>query len=621
LALKSTKLAGTPDRAELARAVRELLKAPSRPPAADGGDGRTASYPAWLAYAQGHIALRNGDFETAEKYFREAATDDPEFGPARVWLAQVRAWIRPSGRQEWREDVTQGIHAKGGLSEKDGLVALALSNLATKRYPEACASYARIVSADSLNFTGWYGLGQCRALDSLVIPSVSSPSRWRFRSRYSEAASAFMKAVSVNPAAHSILSFDQMQVLLPIASTRTRRGMSASGEEFAAYPALIHDTVFFVPYPLQDFSRLSARQTAAQQSAALSRNLDVLLEFTTQWTRDAPRSAGAYQALADVLEARGEIANVRSADMSAIQAVSKARELAATPHDQLVAATSAGWLLFKQGEFASARILADSILFVSRTVNAQDALTTIGLAALTGKVGKTSELARVTIPYGAGASTLPIPVMDAAAPFFAFASLGVCGDTIKRLEKHLDDQIAHYVAEDDQPQVAATVKARALGMLASCTRAKASLSVPASTRILSMQQALAKGESGTLRRLLGSTAADARAQRPGDIALDFAYQAAWLTAESGDTAGAARQLDRTLGGLPSMSAAAVREPASAAAAGRAMALRAELAAARGETAERQKWARAVVDLWATADAPLQPVVARMRSLAAPNWSR
>jgi hypothetical protein len=136
-----------------------------------------------------------------------------------------------------------------------------------------------------------------------------------------------------------------------------------------------------------------------------------------------------------------------------------------------------------------------------------------------------------------------------------------------------------------------------------------------------MQQALAKGESGTLRRLLGSTAADARAQRPGDIALDFAYQAAWLTAESGDTAGAARQLDRTLGGLPSMSAAAVREPASAAAAGRAMALRAELAAARGETAERQKWARAVVDLWATADAPLQPVVARMRSLAAPNWSR
>jgi hypothetical protein len=49
-----------------------------------------------------------------------------------------------------------------------------------------------------------------------------------------------------------------------------------------------------------------------------------------------------------------------------------------------------------------------------------------------------------------------------------------------------------------------------------------------------------------------------------------------------------------------------------------MALRADLAVARGEVDERRKWARAVVDLWATADAPLQPVVARMRSLAAPG---
>jgi hypothetical protein len=70
-----------------------------------------------------------------------------------------------------------------------------------------------------------------------------------------------------------------------------------------------------------------------------------------------------------------------------------------------------------------------------------------------------------------------------------------------------------------------------------------------------------------------------------------------------------------------MAAVSVREPASAAAAGRAMAFRAELAAARGETGERQKWARAVADIWATADSPLQPVVARMRSLAAPTWSR
>jgi hypothetical protein len=44
-------------------------------------------------------------------------------------------------------------------------------------------------------------------------------------------------------------------------------------------------------------------------------------------------------------------------------------------------------------------------------------------------------------------------------------------------------------------------------------------------------------------------------------------------------------------------------------------LRAELANARGEVDERRKWARAVAELWATADPPLQGTVARMRALA------
>jgi hypothetical protein len=84
----------------------------------------------------------------------------------------------------------------------------------------------------------------------------------------------------------------------------------------------------------------------------------------------------------------------------------------------------------------------------------------------------------------------------------------------------------------------------------------------------------------------------------------------------GDTANAELQLDRALGALSSLSAFSLRDETSAAAAGRAMALRAELANARGEVAQKTKWSRAVADLWATADPPLQPMVARMRSLAA-----
>ena len=244
------------------------------------------------------------------------------------------------------------------------------------------------------------------------------------------------------------------------------------------------------------------------------------------------------------------------------------------------------------------------------------------LAALTGKIGKMAELSRLTPAYSATAAGLPIPVMDAAATFFAFSALGVCADTTARLERRLDEQIAHYVAEDQQLQISTAVKARPLSMQSPCTGGRAVLGMrPTGNKLMRMQQALASSDSRTLNSLLASVSDEGRAQRPGDIALDFTYQVAWLRAASGDTAGAARQLDRALGSLPSLSASSVREPASAASAGRSMVLRAEIAAARGDVENRRKWAGALVDLWSTADRPLQPVVARMRLLAAPDYQR
>ncbi|HEY4734932.1 MAG TPA: serine/threonine-protein kinase [Gemmatimonadaceae bacterium] len=618
--LRSIRFARDGDTGESARVVRQLLMPENRPADADGGDGRTNSFSAWRDYAGGHIALRSGLIDTAEKKFLDAATADPDFGPAWVWLAQARAWKSGSKPQDWRDDVAHGLHARSGLGDRDRFLARALSSLADKEYPDACATYARLIAADSLDFAAFYGLGQCQALDSLVVPSSSSPSRWAFRSRYSDAASAFERAVRANPSAHAILSFDQLQRLLPIDATKTRRGTNAAGQEFAAFPALVRDTVLFVPYPLAEFGRLSARQTAVQQSGALSRNLQRLLEFALDWTRDAPQSAPAFQALADVREARGEITRSDSTGMSAVQAVARARLLAATPHDRIVAATSAAWLFFKQGEFVHATALADSVLAAPRRSIAEEAQTIIGLAALTGKLARTAELARVTTPYASSAFNLPVPVMDAAAPFFAFAALGVCSDTTARLESRLDDQIAHSVAEDQQTQISAAVKTRPLSMLAPCTGGKASLRIPSygASRLIAMQQALARGDLVQVRSMLKAIGADARTQRPGDISLDIAYQYAWIRAAVGDTAGAVAQLDRTLGALPSIGAAALREPGSSAAAVRAMALRADLARARGETKERLKWGRSVAELWAHADAPLDETVRRMRSFATPT---
>jgi serine/threonine protein kinase/tetratricopeptide (TPR) repeat protein len=622
VALKSIRFRETGDTGGFGRAANELLKLPDLPEAADGGDGKTTSYSAWNAYGRGHVAFSNGDFGSAETNFRGAVTMDPGFGPARVWLAQTLSWRAPDSRGDWREQITQALGAPSGLSQRDRIIGVALSRLADRRYPEACASYSQLTRADSLDFIGQYGLGQCQAFDSLVVRTSSSPSGWRFRSRYSDAASAYMRALRVNPSAHSILSFGQMQELLPIAPLKTRRGRSLDGQEFAAFPALIHDTVVFVPYPLIEFDKLPANQTAVARDAALEQNRTLLLDFATDWARQSPGNAGAFQAMAEVLEARAEITRSRSGGLSALDAVRKAREVAATPREKQLAATKEAWLRFKQGNFAQARLLADSVLAIAYHPLPEDAGEVIGLAALTGKLGRTAELARQTNDYAASAASLPVQVMDAAASFFAFAALGVCSDTTLALERRLDDQLAHYVAEDRLPRVRVAVKARPLSMLAPCTSGKSSLGIDAAGYwLLKLQQAFATHDTRSLRILLQSVANDSKTQRPGDVSLDVTYQLAWLRSAMGDTAAAVRQLDRALGALPSLSASSLREAGSAAAAGRAMALRVELATARGDVEDQKKWAGALADLWATADAPLQPVVTKMRALVAPAFQK
>jgi serine/threonine protein kinase len=603
-----------------ANAANDLLKVPNRPAAADGGDGKTRSYQAWTAYGLGHIALSNGDFGTSESFFRAAVAADPAFAPARVWLAQVLSWHPPESRGDWREQITQALVAPSGLSPRDRTIGVALSLLADHRYPEACASYSQLTRADSLDFIGQYGLGQCQALDSLVLRSPSSPSGWRFRSRYSDAARAYMRALSVSPGAHAILSLQQLEELLPIAPLKTRRGHSADGQKFAAFPALIRDTVVFVPYPLIEFDKLPANRTASARDAALEQNRTILLDFAADWARQSPENSSAFQALAEVLESRGEITRSRSGGLSALEAVTKARQVAVTNHDKQLAAAEEAWLRFKQGNFRTARLLADSVL--ANPLLPEEASEVIGLAALTGKLGRTTELARRTNDYVSSGASLPVEVMDAAAPFFAFAALGVCTDTTRALEQRLDEQLAHYVAEDRLPGIRIVVKARPLSMLAPCTAGKSSLGIDASGyRLLKLQQAFAVHDERNLQSLLEGIIKDARTQRPGDVSLDVTYQLAWLQSAMGDTAASVRQLDRVLGALPSLSASSLREAGSAAAAGRAMALRADLAAAHGDLDSQRKWARALAELWATADAPLQPIVSRMRVLAAPTTSK
>jgi hypothetical protein len=92
-------------------------------------------------------------------------------------------------------------------------------------------------------------------------------------------------------------------------------------------------------------------------------------------------------------------------------------------------------------------------------------------------------------------------------------------------------------------------------------------------------------------------------------------QEASLRASVGDASGAIRHLDYVLTALPTLGTFAVREEAQAAALGRALTLRAELAAAAGDSATAARRARQALTLWERADPPLARTLGRLRELA------
>jgi tRNA A-37 threonylcarbamoyl transferase component Bud32 len=599
--------------------ANRLLGARDRPSAAQGCDGGTRIFPAWSACVRGHVALKTWDMAGAEREFRTAIAADPEYASGHLWLAQIKAWTQPGLRGAWQDHAIRAASFGQRLSTRERLMAEALVAMGEQSYPVACDKYRKLTIADSVDFIGWYGLGDCQAFDSLVVPAASSPSRWYFRSSNRSAASAYRRALRQAPGARAVFRFERLQRLLPIAATKVRFGKSAPPERvvFFASPSLgANDTLAFVPYPSASFGDKPAT-AAATLSAALVQNTQQLLDFTIEWTRESPNDPTAFEALADVLDARGDIGDDPSPTASALSAIRRAGALSTDPNQKLRTVSKETWLRFKRAEFGEAKKLADDALAARSQPSQADAEVLTGLAALTGRVDRMARLAELT---GAGLppsiADVSGPVKSAASKLFALAALGVCGRDVAATRRELDDAIDRYVAPGAARATSQAILARPLSMLAPCTGGHSVLEIPPPRdRITRMQEAFARGDRTAFRAISDTIALRVRMRRPGDLSPDFTFQHAWLRAAFGDTSAAIAQLDRSLRALPGLSPSALHEAGSAAAILRAMILRADLAAKTGDLETARKWANSVALLWSNADTSLQPEVARMRVIA------
>jgi hypothetical protein len=567
---------------------------------------------AFLQYEAGHRALGRWDLMTAESAFAKASDLDPEFAQASLMLAQVMAW-RGAGAAEWHVAARQAVSRQGQLDPRERSRAHALLALAEERFPQACEQYDAMIARDSLDFTAWYGRGECLSADPIVERDARSPSGWKFRGSWHSGILAFTRAMELLPSFHraqrdaSPLPTD----LFPVEHNQYRRGYALTPDtiRFAAQPGFEGDSLSLVPYPVADVLDGRAGVTPESNAAAVAWARQHLRRVAEGWVRAFPNSAEAHYALGVSLETSGDV-------RGAWREVRGARGFAGDRLSRVAYAADEVRLMVKAGEFDRARQLAESTFsLVGRTTSADEAWFLAGVAALVGRVTLTAELlerraedtSRTFLIRGEPV-VVPRALAEASLSMLAYASFPGTRDTVIALQRRVEGMIRTTIAPSRAAQVRQVTLSLPITFGYRYLDPESVLSVNAPTDLHGMQRAYARRDFALLRVIADS--AGTSSSRP----IDFLYHEALLLLAVGDTAAATRRLDSGLDGLPNASQILLTDVHRAAAIPATMHLRAQLAARAGATDIARRWSQGAVALWSGADPEVRALLQDVRPL-------
>jgi hypothetical protein len=578
--------------------------------------GRNRSLPAYQAFHRALVALDEWNLTDSDSALAAAVQFDREDARANLWLGQVRAW-RDLPATTWAPLAERALASAGQLSLRERKLAEALTLLGGERYSAACDVYEQLRRRTDRDFAAWFGLGQCRTMDKVVVRDSSSPSRWRFHSSYHRATAAYTRAFEILPSVHRGYergAFEGLRHLMQ-ASTYLVTGRSTGHDSstFLARLGLLGDTLVLVPYPWQLFSSGDPRTIPPGFVTALERQRNEFRRIAARWSAAFPNSGPAKQAVALSLELLG--------DPAAIDTLRLARRLTADSSRLLQLAVSEALLLVKFGVpdrpayLSTARSLGDSLLRNAATASIEDAEVLAPLAALTGRCHLAEQLARRTAPPG-GSVRISSELFGDANALLARLALGCPSESASLSElwasitRELRDQ-----SRDDQLRVEQMLLLRpALFAGTADSLVVGRLATEPGNQILRAAQAFVVHDTGSVRAALRDVATRHRYEL-GAPTPDMTYPGATLWTNIGDTAQAIAWLDRTLVGVRTYDPSVLTDQPSVAGLVRSMILRADLAMATRDGASARRWGSAVALLWSGADKELQESAQRMSKLA------
>ncbi len=595
----------------------DLLRIDGVPRAARGGEIGTRSLAAWRHYEIGQRELARWRVPAAVAAFQRSVSADDDYASPRVWLAQLQLW-QGAPVAQWSPHVSAAIRHQVMLDERARRVASALQAVQRSDLVAAERVYAEMRAADSLDVVAWLGTAYCAGMDRTVVSSRASRTGFAFRTSMNAAQHAYARAMLLAPGAFAVFPFEVVRRLYTIEMSVLRAGSAADSTAFFAYPDLIDDTLAFVPRPVAQSGAAAIDVIAPRYDRALRRNRENLLALLATLTQRIPENPDVFESLARVLEMRDEITGTPNGGYSALSALERARLLATDSAQRARIGASDVRLHLKLGDFSRTYAIADSMLVSMPRASGATASHLVGVAALLGREHDAIALARASgeSVVEMGLPTVPL-LEEVATALFMRAALGACDDSLRALHRKAELLLDSYVSDAQRDLVRHRMLQRPLSLGLGCfgPRAVLSFTTP-SGNLMVVHQAFARGDIAGARAKLDSIQGMRGQLRPGEYSLDFTMAEAWLRAGMGDTAAAVRQLDRTLTALPTLAPHVLFEPGMAAAVGRSMALRAELAARQRDRGTAALWAGRVLTLWARPDPSLAPTIARMKALTA-----
>jgi tRNA A-37 threonylcarbamoyl transferase component Bud32/tetratricopeptide (TPR) repeat protein len=597
--------------------VADLLRMNSSHPLDARAEVGTRSLTAWRSYDEARRMLDAWRVTDALPVLRRAVEADPNFAPARVWLAQVLLW-RGAPAKEWSPHVDAALGHRGALSRRELGLADALHSLDKGRAKESCEAFASLRGADSLDAVAWLGLAYCEGLNQRVVRDARSATGWAFEGSMNVAQHAYAQAVRIAPASFGAISFENVvKRLFVVERSRLRRGSGPDSALFFGVPDLVDDTLAMAAHPIADLHLLSMRTLAPRNDRALARNRERLLALLSTLTQYRPDDPDAFEALALVLELRDEITGTPNGGYSALSALERANLLATDTTQRARLGASDVRLHLKLGDFSRTVSLGDSVLAASPRASGSRAEALIGVAALLGREADAVRLIRTSGSSVSIGFSPEIPLIaDVSAALFIRTALGVCDDSVRTLQRRLVTLLDSYVGPAQRARAREDLLERPLNFAVECLGPAATFALREPLgQMTPIFQLLGRGDSARVRIRLDSVQRARVTLRPGELPLDRTLSEAWTRAALRDTAEAVRQLDLTLTALPTLSSHIVYEPGMAASVGRSMAYRAELASRTGDRIAAALWAGRVLTLWSHADGSVAPTLARMRQLA------